>query len=43
MKKILISLAAVLCVSMSVKAVDDTMNPLITAMPRNTSWEYWLS
>lgn len=33
MKKILISLAAVLCVSMSAKAVDDTMNPLITSMP----------
>ena len=33
MKKILISLAAVLCFSMSAKAVDDTMNPLITAMP----------
>lgn len=33
MKKILISLAAVLCVSLSAKAVDDTMNPLITAMP----------
>ena len=33
MKKILISLAAVLCVSLSVKAADDTMNPLITAMP----------
>ena len=33
MKKILISLAALLCLSMSVKAVDDTMNPLITAMP----------
>jgi opacity protein-like surface antigen len=33
MKKILISLAAVLCLSTSVKAVDDTMNPLITAMP----------
>lgn len=34
MKKILISLAAVLCLSMSAKAdVDPTMNPLITAMP----------
>lgn len=33
MKKILISLAAVLCVSISAKAVDDSMNPLITAMP----------
>ena len=33
MKKILISLAAVLCFTMSVKAADDTMNPLITAMP----------
>ena len=33
MKKILISLAAVLCVSLSAKAADDTMNPLITAMP----------
>ena len=33
MKKILISLAALLCLSTSVKAVDDTMNPLITAMP----------
>ena len=33
MKKILISLAALLCVSMGAKAVDDTMNPLITAMP----------
>jgi len=33
MKKILISLAAVLCVSLSAKAVDDTMNPLITSMP----------
>ena len=35
MKKILISLAAVLCAaSMSAQAtVDDTMNPLITAMP----------
>jgi hypothetical protein len=33
MKKILISLAAVLCVSLSARAVDETMNPLITAMP----------
>lgn len=33
MKKILISLAALLCVSLSAKAADDTMNPLITAMP----------
>ena len=33
MKKVLISLAAVLCVSMSARAVDETMNPLITAMP----------
>ena len=33
MKKILISLAAVLCVSLSARAVDDTMNPLITSMP----------
>lgn len=33
MKKNLISLAAVLCFTMSVKAADDTMNPLITAMP----------
>ncbi len=34
MKKILISLAAVLCISMNAKAdVDPTMNPLITAMP----------
>ncbi|MBO5619806.1 MAG: type IX secretion system outer membrane channel protein PorV [Paludibacteraceae bacterium] len=33
MKKILISLAAVLCFTMSAKAVDDTMNPLITSMP----------
>jgi hypothetical protein len=33
MKKILISLAAVLCISISAKAVDDSMNPLITAMP----------
>ena len=33
MKKILISIAALLCLSTSVKAVDDTMNPLITAMP----------
>ena len=33
MKKILISLAALLCLSTSIKAVDDTMNPLITAMP----------
>ena len=33
MKKILISLAAVLCVSMSAAAADDTMNPLITSMP----------
>jgi len=33
MKKILISLAAVLCFTMSIKAADDTMNPLITAMP----------
>ena len=34
MKKILISLAVVLCISMNAKAdVDPTMNPLITAMP----------
>ena len=33
MKKILISLAAVLCVSLSARAVDETMNPLITSMP----------
>ena len=34
MKKIVISLVAVLCVSLSAKAqVDQTMNPLITAMP----------
>ena len=33
MKKILISLAVVLCLSMSAKAADDTMNPLITSMP----------
>ncbi len=33
MKKIIISLAAVLCFTMSAKAVDDSMNPLITAMP----------
>jgi opacity protein-like surface antigen len=34
MKKILISLAAVMCAAtMSAQTVDDTMNPLITAMP----------
>ena len=34
MKKIVISLAALLCtMSMSAQAVDDTMNPLITSMP----------
>ena len=33
MKRIIISLTAVLCLTMSAKAVDDTMNPLITAMP----------
>ena len=33
MKKILISLAAILCLSVSAKAADDTMNPLITSMP----------
>ena len=34
MKKIFISLTALLCaVSMSAQTVDDTMNPLITAMP----------
>ena len=33
MKRIIISLSAVLCLAMSAKAVDDTMNPLITAMP----------
>ena len=33
MKKILISLAALLCLTISAKAADDTMNPLITSMP----------
>ena len=33
MKKVLISLAALLCVSISARAVDDTINPLITSMP----------
>jgi len=33
MKKILISLAAVLCVSLNAHAIDETMNPLITSMP----------
>ncbi len=33
MKKILISLAAILCVSVNALAIDETMNPLITAMP----------
>ena len=34
MKKILISLTAVLCAAtMSAQTVDDTMNPLITSMP----------
>lgn len=33
MKKILISLAALLCISISTQAVDPTMNPLITSMP----------
>jgi len=33
MKKILLSLAALLCMSVSTWAVDETMNPLITSMP----------
>ncbi len=33
MKKIFISLAAVVCFSASAMAVDETMNPLITSMP----------
>ena len=33
MKKIFISLAAVVCFSASALAVDETMNPLITSMP----------
>ncbi|MBQ2540253.1 MAG: type IX secretion system outer membrane channel protein PorV [Paludibacteraceae bacterium] len=33
MKKAILSLAAVLCLSTSVWAVDETMNPLITSMP----------
>ena len=37
MKKVLFSLAAVLCISLSAKCeeatVDETMNPLITSMP----------
>lgn len=36
MKKSSIFLAALLCLSMSAKAVDDTMNPLITSMPSLT-------
>ena len=33
MKKILISLAALLFITTNAKAIDETMNPLITAMP----------
>ncbi|MBR6017955.1 MAG: type IX secretion system outer membrane channel protein PorV [Paludibacteraceae bacterium] len=33
MKRIILSLAAVLCIGMSAWAVDETMNPLITSMP----------
>ncbi|MBR3408748.1 MAG: type IX secretion system outer membrane channel protein PorV [Paludibacteraceae bacterium] len=33
MKKLILSLAALLCMSTAVWAVDETMNPLITSMP----------
>ena len=37
MKRILLSVAALLALTFSAKALDDTMNPLITAMPSLTS------
>lgn len=36
MKRILLSVAALMALTFSVRAVDDTMNPLITAMPSLT-------